>query len=572
MPVLFLLLAVLLVAFVRIRLLATPLERDEGEFAYGGQLMLQGIPPYKFFYNMKFPGIYAAYAGLMFLFGQSASGIHFGLLVVNLACVWLLYRLARRFLDVSGAAVAAASYALLSTSPVVLGLAAHATHFVVLASLTGLLVLLRGEDSGKPNLFFWSGVLFGISCLMKQPGAVFGVFGFCLLVAGGVRERGRWRMHCWRIVLYSVGVGAPLVLTGVVLWQAGVFQRFWFWTFVYARAHAAEFGWSAGLRQLAWFFKHIPFTADGLFWIIGGLGLVSLLSAKCERRKKLWLVGFLFFSFVAVSLSNYFSEHYFVMLLPALCLLVGQTVSAGMEWGKARKAGAAGAALYGWLTKGRLREWGTSSPRPLLHKPVEERENTQVVFLHEPSVAALPAGLFVLVWMLTVFHHRADFFVLSPERFCREFYYPNPFVECWQVGSYLREHAAPDGRIAVLGSEPEILFYAGRHSATGYIYMYDFFVPQPYATEMQHEMIAQIEEARPEFLVFVKQPVSWDLRGHFEELGSSPVMSWLPKFVGNFYEPVGVVLLKSEPEYYWGKEARDRTPTHDEFIGVLKRK
>jgi hypothetical protein len=44
-----------LVIVIRIRLLGIPLERDEGEYAYAGQLMLQGIPPYEFAYNMKLP-------------------------------------------------------------------------------------------------------------------------------------------------------------------------------------------------------------------------------------------------------------------------------------------------------------------------------------------------------------------------------------------------------------------------------------------------------------------------------------------------------------------------------------
>src|SRR5207249_3867952 len=44
------------VVFIRIHFLAMPLERDEGEYAYAGQLMLQGIPPYRLAYNMKFPG------------------------------------------------------------------------------------------------------------------------------------------------------------------------------------------------------------------------------------------------------------------------------------------------------------------------------------------------------------------------------------------------------------------------------------------------------------------------------------------------------------------------------------
>jgi hypothetical protein len=34
----------LFVAFVRIRLMDVPLERDEGDYAYTEQLILQGVP------------------------------------------------------------------------------------------------------------------------------------------------------------------------------------------------------------------------------------------------------------------------------------------------------------------------------------------------------------------------------------------------------------------------------------------------------------------------------------------------------------------------------------------------
>src|SRR3954452_8239929 len=78
-------------AFVRIRLLEMPLERDEGEYAYAGQLMLQGIPPYKLAYNMKLPGTYAAYAVIMAAFGETTRGVHVGLIVVNSLTTILLY-------------------------------------------------------------------------------------------------------------------------------------------------------------------------------------------------------------------------------------------------------------------------------------------------------------------------------------------------------------------------------------------------------------------------------------------------------------------------------------------------
>src|SRR5580693_1450058 len=117
-----LIIAVLLAVVVRLRTLAIPLERDEGEYAYAGQLMLEGIPPYKLAYNMKLPGTYAAYAAMMAVFGQTTAGIHFGFLVVNLATLTLLFFIARRLLDEQHAVLACICYALLSMSRGVLGL------------------------------------------------------------------------------------------------------------------------------------------------------------------------------------------------------------------------------------------------------------------------------------------------------------------------------------------------------------------------------------------------------------------------------------------------------------------
>src|ERR1039458_5372696 len=78
-------LVIVLFALIRFRLRDMPLERDEGEYAYVSQLMLQGIPPYKLAYTMKLPGTHAAYALILAAFGQTSAGIHFGLLLVNAA-------------------------------------------------------------------------------------------------------------------------------------------------------------------------------------------------------------------------------------------------------------------------------------------------------------------------------------------------------------------------------------------------------------------------------------------------------------------------------------------------------
>src|ERR1700733_6841410 len=95
-PWLMVLLVLLFVGFIRFRLLDIPLERDEGEYAYAGQLILQGIPPYELVYNMKLPGTYFAYALGMAVFGQTIAGIHLTLMVANSLTIIFVFLLGRK--------------------------------------------------------------------------------------------------------------------------------------------------------------------------------------------------------------------------------------------------------------------------------------------------------------------------------------------------------------------------------------------------------------------------------------------------------------------------------------------
>ena len=155
--------------FVRGRLAEFPFERDEGEYAYAGQLILQGVPPYSLAYNMKLPGTYLAYAGLMAVFGQTTAGVHLGLLAVNLVTIVLIFFFARDLFDSLAGAVAAACFSVLSISPVVLGMAAHATHFMAVFGMACAWVM-AGDRSDKVWPFAASGVLLGLAFLTKQQG------------------------------------------------------------------------------------------------------------------------------------------------------------------------------------------------------------------------------------------------------------------------------------------------------------------------------------------------------------------------------------------------------------------
>jgi hypothetical protein len=128
-------------------------------------------------------------------------------------------------------------------------------------------------------------------------------------------------------------------------------------------------------------------------------------------------------------------------------------------------------------------------------------------------------------------------------------YSDSPFAESIRIGQYLREHTNRDDTIAVLGSEPEIYFYAQRHSATGYIYTYGLMEPQKYARQMQDEMIHEIERASPKYLISVVMFDSWLWRPGSEWL----IFNWANEYAAQNYTAAGLVnMTPRETDYFFG--------------------
>ena len=319
-----------LVIAIRVRLLAIPLERDEGEYAYAGQLMLQGIPPYELAYNMKFPGTYAAYALIMAIFGQTIAGIHLGLLLINAATILLIFLLGRRLINAIAGIAAAMTYAVLSVSPSVLGLAAHATHFVMLSVLGGTLLLLNESDRHNFERLFVSGLLFGTGLLMKQPAVFFIVFGALYLLSDDVRRKRGWKRVVLRNLTFGLSAAVPFGIACLFLWRAGVFDKFWFWTINYAQ----QYGTLVPLRVGAKLFSEtasevVSFT--WALWMLAGLGVIAGFLDKRMRASTVFLVGLLAFSLAAFSAGLYFREHYYIFVLPAASLFAGVAISTVSE-------------------------------------------------------------------------------------------------------------------------------------------------------------------------------------------------------------------------------------------------
>ena len=489
----------LFVGFIRVRLLEMPLERDEGEYAYAGQLVLQGIPPYELAYNMKLPGTYYAYALGMAVFGQNIAGIHLTLLMVNSLTIVFVFLLGKQLFGVTAGLAAGATYGIMSVSPAVLGLAAHATHFVVLFAVPGTWLLWTAAESGRQRAVFFSGLLLGLAFLMKQQGICFGMFGVVFLVwravwTGTFVSAGFLK----QILCFGLGLVLPFGLTCLLLAWAGVFPKFWFWTFTYAGSYALHESLGRGIHKLH------TYLHEGLevylgFLVLAAAGLPLAVRHKALQGRVIFGMALLLFSFLGTAIGFYFRDHYFILLLPALALVVGQAVA-------------------------------------LLESSLP------------PAAKMIPFVIFAGIVAGDIYLQVGPFFQLTPLQLCQATYGGNPFAETLPVARYLRENSPPDARVAVIGSEPQIYFYSGRHSATGYIYMYPLMESQPYALTMQREMIGEIEAQKPEFLVLVMNRFSWMA----QSASDYTIVNWSKGYAEGFYDPIGVIGRGSDDQMIWG--------------------
>jgi len=515
-------LVILLIAGIRFRLRDFPLERDEGEYAYAGQLILEGIPPYELAYNMKLPGTYAAYAAVMAVFGETAAGIHSGIIIVNAASIFLVFLIAKKLFDPTAAVAAGAIFGLFTIRPILVGLAGHATHFVTIAALASIYLLLKACGTNRYALYFCSGICAGLALVMKQQGVFFGIFAGLYLCwsewPGTIRQASYLKKIAW----FSVGAIFPFALTCLILFRAGVFQKFWFWTVSYARAYGSEMTLTQGLHHFA---NRMELQKEHLavIWFLIVFGMAAFLWRRELKHHALFVIGLLAFSFLAISVGLYYRGHYFIMAYPVLAMLTGV---------------------------------GLSSAQALLAK------------LRWRAVAAtVPALIFVLTYANALYAERQIYFLDSPHEACRHTYGANPFPEALGVGNYIREHSAPDARIAVMGSEPEIYFYAQRRSATGYIYTYALVERQPYSSMMQAEMIREVESVRPDFIIYVLMSESWDTR----KGADTRIFDWTDSYLKKYYALVGIADGGNHDVYRWGADSIYYRPRRPGVTAVYRR-
>jgi 4-amino-4-deoxy-L-arabinose transferase-like glycosyltransferase len=230
------------------------------------------------------------------------------------------------------------------------------------------------------------------------------------------------------------------------------------------------------------------------FWILGALGAVVMWWEPRLRAALPFLLGLLLAGIIALATGLQLRHHYFVLVLPALALLNGVMLSR---------------AVY-----------------------LIRHDKSIELFL---ALAALVLGAAGFVSGLA--GHGGVWFGLAPDAAGQRMFGGTLFAETRQLGEFIRHNTPATARLAVIGSEPEIYFYARRRSVTGYIYVYPLMEKQRYARQMQEEMVREIETAQPDYVVYVSDPMSWLQR----EESEPHLQQWWERYRPDHYEMIKLV-------------------------------
>lgn len=441
----------LLVIAIRAPLMDLPLERDEGGYAFIAWRMALGETPYLDWFDQKPPGIFAAYRVALSLADDAVIGIRALAAVFSAASSIALFYLVRALLGVGAGLMSALLLAFLSADPMIQGSIANTELFMLPGIIVATLLVLRAIDSEKAPIAasLAAGLSIGVAIAFKQV-AVLNVPFF--LLAFGLRVRGpdRWR----RLAVFTswLGVGVALVWGPILAWLhlRGALGAAIDATFLHNLSYAGALPLSRRFELLVSYGTPL-LASQGVAWVLAALGLLGLACGR-DRFPALFLGGWAIVSAAGVSVSGHYFPHYFQQLLPAIAALAGAAILTG---------------------RGR-----------------REPSRWRVAV-----IGCLALGPLVLTAL--------SIWTLSPAAAIRAIYPHNSFEDMPAIAREIESISNPDDAVFVFGTEPELLFYARRTSATRYIYLFPLFGQFSDARERQHGVIDEISSARPSVMVWL---------------------------------------------------------------------
>ena len=518
-----------LVIYVRLRHIDIAFERDEGEYTYAAQEILRGRVPYLDFYNMKLPGVYYFFAFIFSLFPHTAFTVKITLLVVNLINAFLVYLVAQSNLTFTKtqnyALTAAAIYLLFSLSFEAQGWTANAEHFVILPALMGIVFFQNAYFKKSNGRYFLSGCLLSWAFISKQHAVGYllipplwlgSLFYFEQL---GKRNFAVFtKQFLMPLLLYAMG--GLLVFSALLyyFYSKNALSALYFFTFDYASAYVAAVKPFAEI----WHFRPIFWNSPLFFALIFVAIYIGIRKHKVFAGQY-FLWAFLLGCFICIHPGWYYRPHYFQLLFPGAAILSAFTI-----------------------------------------QNMSSICNKTPFFIHKNSLRWL--GL-----LATLTPQYGYFFTSNSADVTNKMYQGSYFNEVKMVAQTLPSMMRENGTIGIIGAEPQILFYAKKESATGFLYHFPIYEKHKFAVQMADTLTAQLARNKPEIFIYFKD-LGTD--GAQNEVTQQRIALWSNDFLTN-YSRVGIFFAKPGTDFsHMRWYAQDTLPPTDfvERFSVWKRK
>jgi hypothetical protein len=396
--------------------------------------------------------------------------------------------------------------------------------------LLGIYVIFQLYKSEKNKLFkyFISGVFFSLAFICKQSGLFFVFFGFTVIITKEFNLKPLFSL-LKHLTIFFLGFAVPVLIMFLYFYFFADFDKFWFWTVEYLSKYGNQVPVSEGLNMFKMGLISITANYSSVgyiaLWVVSLIGIPLIFINKASRQNKILVFSFLLFSFLTIIPGFYFRAHYFIALLPAVALLI---------------------AVF-----------------------FEFFNNFFINKLKRPYLVYVSFLVFIIL-IGTGIKANADFlFKQNPKILGKRVYGSNPFVESIKIAEFLKQNTTKDDKIAVLGSEPQICFYANRYSATGYIYTYNLVELHSYALSMQKEMAKEIEVNKPKYILFINIDKSWLIRPNSETF----IFKWANEYINKNYRLVG--LCDVFPNKFSSLKVREQLnnykPQSQDFIYIFEK-
>jgi 4-amino-4-deoxy-L-arabinose transferase-like glycosyltransferase len=481
-----------------------PMGRDEGEYAYGAQLIIQGIAPYQHAYIQKPPGIIYTYAfSNLLLPNYFWSPRILVSLFTGLAAILLGLTARREF----GGGYALPVIAL--TTPMILlpGLDqvdANVEMFMLLPLVAVVAIYSYSRNQGNKDAHWLAaGLTAGIALLYKYtavPILAFIFWAWLIELWWSHRKAGPiFRALAW---MTAGGIlAAALELVFFLVHDGG--KSFWECTVTFNRYYA-------GSNDTGSFGLGILWSKCQEFWHSWWILFLMPWAIFLKPPPRTWFwVGTFIAALLSTSGSCY--NHYYIPLMPFWALLNVMGIHALASWVSAQSV----------------------KPLPRL------------------------SGWITIIILILVLHPDAYWMLCSRKSFAEEKTVGYPYLEAQWVAKQISGMSSPNDFVYVAGSEPEILCYAKRFSPTRFITTYTLMAPTPLAEGYQHEAISELQQHPPKLIVFVQSGYSWT-----RETTTPPdFLIFLGKFLSQDYEIAGGYVKRDGQKGYWATKL-----SHDEFM------